>query len=359
MWTSFLERVIRLSGGTRAGGPPSTAAGSPRRSHLPNQHSRPARTEAATSAAMRDLRKRRRPYTAAATANSTMSCTSSRSHLPAMTRPPRPTSRPRKPRVRPRRERSDVSNATPPGASTTSSHYLPRPPAEPRHDRLNPCPPQRARSEPGGDVDRYVSERLEAPAYTQSPRLSSPVEAPCPRMLRDPDKHASDSFIGFALPGTPNSDSYTCGAARDCRVARRVGNLADSAASTARSSIRAARAQRSPRQAPSGSPTAAKSSWQRSSDCWRGWYSTGLRPRRSTGSVAELEDNLRVPGVGAHIPSSGVTGRHAPRRPPSRSTHAPRRGDRRVFDTLAERLEPGEGLGPGPIPLGAASAAAR
>jgi hypothetical protein len=217
MWTSFLERVIRLSGGTRAGGPPSTAAGSPRRSHLPNQHSRPARTEAATSAAMRDLRKRRRPYTAAATANSTMSCTSSRSHLPAMTRPPRPTSRPRKPRVRPRRERSDVSNATPPGASTTSSHYLPRPPAEPRHDRLNPCPPQRARSEPGGDVDRYVSERLEAPAYTQSPRLSSPVEAPCPRMLRDPDKHASDSFIGFALPGTPNSDSYTCGAARDCR----------------------------------------------------------------------------------------------------------------------------------------------
>jgi hypothetical protein len=29
------------------------------------------------------------------------------------------------------------------------------------------------------------------------------------------------------------------------------------------------------------------------------------------------------------------------------------------FDTLADRLEPGEGLGPGPIPLGAAFAAAR
>ena len=30
-----------------------------------------------------------------------------------------------------------------------------------------------------------------------------------------------------------------------------------------------------------------------------------------------------------------------------------------LFDALAERLEPGEGLGPGPIPLGAACAAGR
>jgi hypothetical protein len=140
-----------------------------------------------------------------------------------------------------------------------------------------------------------------------------------------------------------------------------AGNLADSAASTARSSIRAARAQRSPRQAPLRLTDRSEELMATIKHRWRGWYSTGLRPRRSTGAAWPSSRTITFgPRCGSAHSKLAVL-QDAMRqgvRPQDLPTHYA--GEiAEFFDTLAERLEPCEGLGPGPIPLGAAFAAAR
>jgi hypothetical protein len=111
--------------------------------------------------------------TEAATASSTMRCTSSRSAAPVMTRPPRPTSPARRPKGRPPRARCAASNARSPGASTTSS------PSQPRLRGRITSPPRRSLSSHASANAAKSMAASSAPLRTRcSAQPSGPASRP-------------------------------------------------------------------------------------------------------------------------------------------------------------------------------------
>src|SRR5947209_9747414 len=95
--------------------------------------------------------------TAVETANSTERYTPSRSHAPATTQPPRPTSRANRPKGKPRKPRCAASNATSPDASTTYSR------SPPQHRPPNTTPPS-CRTTQTGDT----TSTARSPAQSQA-----------------------------------------------------------------------------------------------------------------------------------------------------------------------------------------------